>query len=101
MYSRLDLHETLCQILGSRNVYYQPPQNLKMTYPCIVYQLDRIENRQAENGVHAQFHQYNITIIDPRPDNAAIHKMSRLARSRYDRHYVADGLNHDSFTIYY
>ena len=29
---RLKLHEELCDILGSRNVYFQPPETVKMKY---------------------------------------------------------------------
>ena len=34
---RLQLHEELCSVLGSRNVYFQPPETIKLTYPCIIY----------------------------------------------------------------
>ena len=37
MRSRLDLHEALCEALGSKNVYFSPRSNVKMSYPAIVY----------------------------------------------------------------
>ena len=40
---RLELHEILCTILGSRNVYFQPPESIKMNYPAIVYGLDDMQ----------------------------------------------------------
>ena len=38
MKTRYELHEFLCEILGSRNVYFQPPESVKMKYPAIVYE---------------------------------------------------------------
>ena len=46
---RLALHELLCEKLGSRNVYFQPPESIKMKYPAIVYSRNRIENTSAED----------------------------------------------------
>ena len=37
MERRLELHEALCEVLGSRNVYFQPPDNVTMRYPCFVF----------------------------------------------------------------
>ena len=49
---RLELHELLCGLLGSRHVYFQPPESVKMRYPAIVYNLDYIENKHADDGVY-------------------------------------------------
>lgn len=43
MASRLNLQTFLEEILESRNVYFQPPESVKMKYPAIVYALDDIE----------------------------------------------------------
>ena len=37
MGTRLELQKKLEELLGSRNVYYQPPSTVKMAYPAIVY----------------------------------------------------------------
>ena len=40
MRTRLDLDDTLREIMGDKgSVYFQPPENLKMKYPCIRYSL--------------------------------------------------------------
>lgn len=41
--SRIDLQYLLENILGSRHVYFQPPETVKMNYPAIVYSLDGID----------------------------------------------------------
>lgn len=101
MSTRLDLHALLCDCLGSRNVYFQPPESIKMQYPAIVYSRDDIENNHANNGVYMQSTAYNIIVIDPDPDSEVVQKVSKLPMCMFDRHYAADNLNHDSFTIYY
>lgn len=100
MSTRLELHETLCDILGSRNAYFQPPESVKMKYPAIVYSRENIENRRANDSVYMQSPAYVITVIDEDPDSEIVEKVSQLPMCRFDRHYKSDNLNHDVFTIY-
>lgn len=72
-----------------------------MQYPAIVYSRDDIENNHANNGAYMQSTAYNIIVIDPDPDSEVVQKVSKLPMCMFDRHYAADNLNHDSFTIYY
>ena len=60
------LHEELVAILGdgTRHVYFQPPENVKMTYPCIVYERHNINNIHANNGVYLQGCRYRVIVID-------------------------------------
>lgn len=101
MGSRLELHELLCGILGSRNVYYQPPATTKMQYPAIVYSRSDIVNEHANNNPYIQSLEYELTVIDRNPDSEYVKKISRLPLCAFDRHYTADNLNHDVFRIYY
>lgn len=101
MSTRLELHETLCDILGSRNVYYQPPESIRMKYPAIVYSRSRIENTYANDDVYKQETSYSVTVIDEDPDSPIVEAMSLLPRCRFDRHFISDNLNHDTFTLYY
>lgn len=98
---RLELHELLCDILGTRHVYYQPPESIKMSYPAIVYKRDNIDNRSADNLIYKQELAYSITVIDKNPDSSIVDDISKLPRCRFERHYTADNLNHDVFQIYY
>ncbi len=101
MNNRLKLHELLCEALGSRHVYFQPPESVRMQYPAIVYSRNNIGNEHANDGVYMQSPSYNVTVIDKNPDSNIVDKISRLPMCRFDRHYTADNLNHDTFTIYY
>lgn len=99
--SRLKLHEELCNILGSRNVYYQPPESIKINYPAIVYSRDNIDNIFANNGVYNQHDAYSITVIDEDPDSEIVREISLMPRCRFNRHFTSDNLNHDVFTLFY
>lgn len=101
MMNRETLQVILEQILGSRNVYFQPPSNIQMKYPAIIYSREKIENTFADDSVYKQDTIYRITFIDKDPDNETVYKLSQLPLCRYDRHYVSDNLNHDVFTLYY
>lgn len=101
MASRLELHETLCAVLGSRNVYFQPPESVKMQYPAIVYSRKDIENKFANNLAYIQSLCYEITVIDKNPDSEIVINVAKLPLCRFDRHFTLDNLNHDVFTLYF
>ena len=101
MGSRLNLQSLLEEILGSRNVYYQPPPSVQIGYPAIVYSRNNIENRYADNSVYSSKKQYEIIVIDEDPDSEIPDKVNALPMARFQRHYTADNLNHDVFTIYF
>lgn len=101
MASRLKLQSELEELLGSRNVYFQPPASLEMKYPAIVYSRSNIRNTFANNSVYKQNDAYEIIVIYKDPDSDIPRKVSLLPLCSFDRHYVSDNLNHDTFTIYY
>ena len=101
MKTRLELQSLLESILGSRHVYFQPSNNVQMKYPAIVYSRNRIDNTEANNSVYLQNISYQVIVIDKNPDSEIVSKISKLPLCRYDRHYNADNLNHDVFTLYF
>lgn len=101
MRRRLELQTKLEELLGSRNVYYQPPESLKMEYPCIRYFRSKPDVKHANNIKYINKGCYEIIVIDKRPDNEVINKILELPYSSYDRHYASDNLNHDVIILYY
>lgn len=99
--NRLELHELLVGVLGSNNVYFQPPNGTMMRYPAIVYQRSNIETKYADNLQYLQKMAYEITVIDRHPNSEIVFKVAKLPYCRYRRHFTTDGLNHDTFTIIY
>lgn len=98
--SRIDLHNRFKEFLGSGNVYYQPPESVKMSYPAIRYNKKNIEPRYANNKIYSKLLCYEVTVIDTKPDNPVIEKILNLPYCSYDRNYKSDGLEHDVLTIY-
>lgn len=101
MASRLDLQSKLEELFGSKNVYYQPPSSIKMTYPAIVYTKAKIDTKPANNKTYCASTRYDITVIDRLPDNPVVLKLLELPYCSYDRQYKSDNLNHDVLTLYY
>lgn len=101
MASRLELQTLLESILGSRNVYFQPPSTLKMTYPAIRYSLNSIDNVRANNAVYVQNNSYKIILIDEDPDSEYVVRISRLQKCSFITSYTSDGLNHWVFNLYF
>lgn len=101
MPSRYELQTLLENLLGSRNVYFQPPESVKMKYPAIVYGLDDIENTFADDGVYLSKRKYYITLIDKDPDSLFVDKIIALPTCTFNQHFESDNLNHYTFTLNY
>ena len=101
MGDRLALHEILVSILGSRYVYFQPPSSVQIRYPCIIYSRSSIDTKHANNRLYKHKQAYTATVIDADPDSEIPGRLLTLPYCRPDRHFTADNLNHDVFTIYY
>lgn len=101
MGTRLQLQLTLEDILGSHNVYFQPPETVKLLYPCIIYARNSVDTTFADDIPYSNQIQYRITVIDKNPDSIIPSKVAMLPMCRFDRHYTKDNLNHDVYNIYY
>jgi hypothetical protein len=98
--SRLDLQELLIT-LGTTNVYFQPPTNVKMQYPCIVYNRDYSKTEFADNDPYHLNKRYQLTVIDRDPDSAIPDNVENLRLCAFSRFFVADDLNHYVFSLYF
>ena len=101
MADRIELHSLLQELLGSSNVYYQPPESIKMQYDAIRYSKKTIESKYANDRKYLMRDCYELMVISRLPDNPVIKKLLELPYCSYDRHYIADNLHHDVLTIYY
>lgn len=101
MERRLMLHKTLVNVLGSDNVYFQPPESVKIKYPCILYERDYIDTAFADNQPYMKTKRYSVVYITKNPDSCVVDKLSDLPMCSYERGYKSDNLNHDVFTIYF
>lgn len=101
MASRLELQSKLEKLLGSKNVYYQPPESVKMTYPAIVYSKQSIRVTHANDSIYSKKTRYELIVISKSPDSDVVEKLLGMRYCSFDRHYKADNLNHDVLTLYY
>lgn len=101
MADRLELHSLLQELLGSSNVYYQPPESIKMQYDAIRYSKKTVESKYANDKKYLMRDCYELIVISRLPDNPVIKELLELPYCIYDRHYIADNLHHDVLTIYY
>ena len=102
MENRIELHNKLCELLGSDNVYFQPPENVKLKYDCIVYHKADVVTRHANNKMYQHMRRYEVTIIYKDPDNDIAKKLlEHFMYSGFERHFTSDNLNHDVLSIYY
>lgn len=83
------------------NVYFQPPANVALAYPCIVYQRDNLHTDFADNNPYGHEQRYQVTVIDRNPDSDIPQKLAALPRCTFDRFFVADNLNHDVYRLYF
>jgi hypothetical protein len=101
MSRRLEFHQILKEVLGSDHVYFQPPADVKMKYPAIVYKRQAIDAKLADDQLYGTVTGYMVSVIDTNPDSEIPGKILELPMSRFNRHYTANNLNHDIFSIYY
>jgi hypothetical protein len=86
---------------GGNKVYFQPPANVTMEYPCIVYERDASDTRYADNAPYTMRFRYQIKVIDSNADSPMLGTVASLPLCLYDRHFTAGNLHHDVFNIYF
>ena len=101
MAQRLKLQALLEGILGSENVYFQPPNNLTMSYPAIVYNVGGLNNDYGDNLPYNQTIEWDITVIHSNSDNDIWLKIGALPMCVLTRTAVVDNLYHYYFTLYF
>ncbi len=107
MGTRIELHDRLVSIMKSvdpswaDHVYFQPPSNIRLKYPCIIYNKSYGDTKYADNNPYIFNIRYQITVIDRDPDSQIPGLIAMLPMCSADRCYISDNLNHDVFNIYY
>lgn len=99
--SRLDLQQILEDVLESDQVYFQPPENVKMQYPAIVYTRELSDTIFADNSPYRRTKRYMVTVIDQDPDSLVPDKVAQLPMCTHSRSYPANQLHHDVFDVYF
>ena len=98
---RIELQDALEEALGSVNVYYQPPENLRLKFPCIVYEKTPGYTWRADNALYRYKEEYTVTVIARDPDLPVLDTLRGWPLCRYDRRFTHDQLYHDVYSLYY
>ena len=99
---RLELQQKFEDILGTRNVYFQPPETMKINYPCIIYFKTSTPSYKANNKVYKYDQGYTVTYVTKDPDSEVPYDILKAFEyARIDSFYKADNLNHTKLTIFY
>lgn len=101
MSRRIELHDLLKVVLGSDKVYFQPPENMNLSYPCIVYSRSNVRPLYSDDSVYNTRTRYSVTVIDPNPDSDIPPKLSIVPTAKFERHYRQNNMNHDVYSLYY
>lgn len=99
---RIGLQSELESLLGSTNVYFQPPENLRLQYPCIIYELMRPATQRADNSLYKMDVCYTVKYIHKNPDDPLTFALlQHFQYCSWDRRYASENLLHDNYTLYY
>lgn len=102
MLKRVDIQEKFKFLLGSDNVYYQPPANLKMKYPAIVYSLDGLDVKRFDNTRLINKNCFSVThIYRNESENLVETMLKNFEYISFDNRSIVDGIYNDHYTIYW
>lgn len=102
MGTRIELQKEFEELLDSRNVYFQPPESIKLRYPCIIYELSDEYVLSADDMRYSTKKMYDVTIIDKNPDTKIPDNLAEhFVYCSFDRFFVSDNLNHYVYQLYY
>lgn len=98
-----DLQKELQTLMGPEvKVYYQPPENKKLQYPCVIFDLNDAYSIHADNIPYLKVKRYSITLITLDADNEEyVDKLLSLARCSMERSFINERLVHVLFNAYY
>lgn len=108
MRSRKDLSPILHSIMSNYygeskyKVYWQQPTGTKMSYPCLIYEMNTINHLFGDNLGYRNLKRYNLTLIGKEPDNdVLLEAFLKLPYCSFDRRFISDNLYHDVLELYY
>lgn len=101
MGKRSDLHEKLRAYYGTQ-IFFQPPETVKLRYPCLLYHLDSYDLQFADNKSYISKARYKMRYITKDPDDEKIQGvLNEFEMIKMDNFFTADNLNHYDYTLYY
>lgn len=85
----------------TNNVYFQPPENVSLKYPAIIYHPDFEDRKHANNDTYTIQDRWLVTIIDQDPDSDIRKEFRKSPKCNFNRSFRTSGLNHFIYSLYY
>lgn len=99
---RLVLDQILKKLIGPDvSLYFQPPDSIKMTYPCLRYEWDSADTQFADDNPYIVKKCYRLMAITRNPDDTLPEKILTLPSAIMERHYTEKNLHHYVFNLYF
>lgn len=102
MSDRMKLHTQLVEKI--KNVYFQPPETIKLSYPCIIYNISIPKMVYADNSKYLYHDGYDLQLICTDQDelsNLMKDILSSFQHINCSDTFITDNLYHANFTLYY
>ncbi len=101
---RLYLHSLLETAFPGLALYYRPPGNLKLTYPCVVYEPKATEPSYSNNATYVVGTRFQVTILSDLPGYGNSRNIFDLPNQggvviSGNQSYVTSNIVHDVFTV--
>lgn len=95
-----DLLNLLQKAVDHNRVYFQPPENLKIGYPAVIFHLSKVKIDHADDTPYKGAREYSVTLITKEPEPEVLDEILKIPYTTLDTTYIADGMNHFVFTTY-
>lgn len=97
--NREELHQLLLSFCP--NVYYQPPESVKLKFPCIVYSMEALSPQYADNLPYLLHQPFSMRYITRDADDELVFQLAQLPKCKHGKPYAKENLYHHPYTIYY
>ena len=102
--TRLFLHALLQNMFSDVSIYYRPPGNIILNYPCIVYEKKAYEPSFGNSTPYVVGMRFQVSLLSKLPGYTSVRDILSLngqgAIVADSDSYENDDIVHDVFTVY-
>lgn len=81
-------------------VHYRPPNNARISYPCVLYARGRDKTAHADNAPYHIRKRWVVTVVSDDPDQPVSDLIAALPTAEHERSFPSDNLHHDVYNVY-
>ena len=99
-----DLRDQLYLIHDTENVYYDPPESIRMDFPCFRFELNNLDVKHADNKAYSKKPRWAVTYITrdiEEIEQVAEEMLEHFKYCNFDTSFRADNLEHAVFNLYF